>query len=350
MFTNIAPAASQAALFAAFSDLRRATPNLPAREASAKLGVSEAELVAARCAGGEAVRLAAQPRALLERVPALGRVTARSQSRYATLASNGTYGAPDIGEHTGIVVGDHIDLRIFPSGWTFAYGVTDAGRRGPEHSLQIFDAHGAPAHTVALGPASDLGAYQRLVAALATIPETAPLALDREPPPVPKDDADIDVVAYRGAFAAMQDTHDFFMLLRRFGLAREQGLRLADGAFARPLARTSHRALFARATVESIPLMLFVANEGIVQISSGVVPAATEDAAGYRLSNDRFELELDEGGIARAWMVRKPTSNGIVTSLELYDASGTLVLQVFGERHEGSGERPDWARAMSALP
>jgi putative hemin transport protein len=348
MSTDFAPsAASQADLFRAYSDVRRSTPGVSAHEAAARLAVSEAEVAAARCAGGEAVRLICEPAALLEHIPGLGPVTARSQSRYAALESNGSYGAPDIGDHTGIVIGDNIDLRIFPSGWHFAYAVTDASDGGPRHSLQIFDAHGAPAHTIRLRPESDFGAYERLVAALATAPDGATLEIRPQPANAPKDDAEIDVAGYRHAFAAMQDTHDFFMLLRRFGLAREQGLRLADAAFARPLAPAAHRELFARATRESIPLMLFVANEGIVQISSGAVPAAENAENCYVLSDDRFKLEVDEGGVARAWAVRKPTSNGIVTSLELYDGSGTLLLQVFGERHEGSGERPDWASAMS---
>ena len=96
--------------------------------------------------------------------------------------------------------------------------------------------------------------------------------------------------------------------------------------------------------------MIFVANEGIVQISSGLVPAATGTGERYGMRDSRFSLHLNEAGIARAWAVRKPTVNGIVTSLELYDAAGTLIVQTFGERHEGSGERPDWARAIGELP
>ena len=147
----------------------------------------------------------------------------------------------------------------------------------------------------------------------------------------------------------MADTHDFFMLLRRFGLAREQGLRLAEASFVRRVARDAHRQLFSRAAAERIPLMLFVANDGIVQISSGPIPEPVISGSWCNLSDKRFNLHLAEDGIARAWAVRKPTQSGIVTSLELYAADGSLSLQIFGERHEGAGERPDWARAMTEL-
>ena len=303
----------------------------------------------ALCEGGEAIALSPDPAPLLERVAALGPVTARTQSRYASLESAGTYGAPDIGEHTGIVIGDNIDLRIFPSGWVYAYATTCPSGPAVSRSVEVFDGAGAAAHAIVLGPESDLAAYERLVRELALARDGVQLALEPQAHRPEKDDAAIDVPAYRRAFAAMGDTHDFFMLLRRFGLAREQGLRLADPAFARPLAPAAHRQLFARATFDRIPLMLFVANEGMVQISSGLVPEGTERGRSYELLDARFTLQLQEDGVARAWAVRKPTVNGIVTSLELYDTAGTLILQIFGERHEGVGERPDWARAMAEL-
>ena len=341
---------SSAALYRAYGDLRRSDSDVSARGAASALGVREVELAAARCAGGEGTRLEPAPAPLLERIAGLGAVQARSQNRYASLESTGTYGPPDIGEHTGIVIGDNIDLRIFPSGWVYAYALSGTGGGESLPSIEIFDGAGASAHAVALRPESDRAAYARLVEKLSVATDGAPLALEPETPGAEQNDAEIDVPAFRRAFAAMGDTHDFFMLLRRFGLGREQGLRLAEPAFARPLARAAHRQLFARATVEGIPLMLFVSTEGMVQISSGLVPAATEHGRAYGLLAGHFNLHLNEDGVAHAWAVRKPTVNGIVTSLELYDAAGALIVQVFGERHEGAGERADWARAVASLP
>jgi putative hemin transport protein len=39
--------------------------------------------------------------------------------------------------------------------------------------------------------------------------------------------------------------------------------------------------------------------------------------------------------------VRKPTKDGHVTSLEAYGADGGLIIQFFGQRHEGESERAD---------
>jgi putative hemin transport protein len=44
----------------------------------------------------------------------------------------------------------------------------------------------------------------------------------------------------------------------------------------------------------------------------------------------------------RSWVVRKPTSNGDVTSLELYDQDDDRAVQFIGARQPGIPERDDW--------
>ncbi|MGO8041235.1 ChuX/HutX family heme-like substrate-binding protein, partial [Rhizobium leguminosarum] len=45
--------------------------------------------------------------------------------------------------------------------------------------------------------------------------------------------------------------------------------------------------------------------------------------------------------IAETWAVRKPTTDGHVTSLEAYNSEGEMIIQFFGKRQEGSDERAD---------
>ena len=211
-------------LYRSWSELRARYPSISARDAALTLGASEAQLAAARCTCGEGTALAAAPAALLSAVAALGPVTARTASHGAVLDNVGTYGAPDIGEHTGIVIGDGIDLRIFPRGWAFAYALSDTAESDVQRSVQIFDAAGEASHTIYLRPDSDIQAYEMLVNALASTEIAEPVLRADGPLPVETADDAIDRDAYRQAFAAMTDTHDFFMLLHRFGLTREQGV------------------------------------------------------------------------------------------------------------------------------
>ena len=54
--------------------------------------------------------------------------------------------------------------------------------------------------------------------------------------------------------------------------------------------------------------------------------------------------------IAEAWVVRKPTTDGTVTALELFDAEGEVIAQLFGKRKPGIPELEDWREIAAALP
>jgi putative hemin transport protein len=62
-----------------------------------------------------------------------------------------------------------------------------------------------------------------------------------------------------------------------------------------------------------------------------------------------FNLHLREDHIASAWVVRKPTSDGLVTSLELFDAQGETIAMFFGERKPGRAELCAWRELIDEL-
>jgi putative hemin transport protein len=66
--------------------------------------------------------------------------------------------------------------------------------------------------------------------------------------------------------------------------------------------------------------------------------------------DETFHLHLRTDHLAEVWAVRKPTKDGHVTSLEAYDADGRMIVQFFGERHEGEAERADWRALAEGLP
>lgn len=63
-----------------------------------------------------------------------------------------------------------------------------------------------------------------------------------------------------------------------------------------------------------------------------------------------FSLHLREDRIAQAWVVEKPTDDGIVTSLELFDDAGGLMAMCFGARKPGERELPAWRALLKPLP
>ena len=56
-----------------------------------------------------------------------------------------------------------------------------------------------------------------------------------------------------------------------------------------------------------------------------------------------------ENGIAESWITRKPTADGFVTSLELFAADGTQIVQLYGQRSEGMPEQARWREQMAQL-
>jgi putative hemin transport protein len=52
-----------------------------------------------------------------------------------------------------------------------------------------------------------------------------------------------------------------------------------------------------------------------------------EEVNGWLAIHDAsFNLHIDEPGIESAWVVRKATPDGVVTSLELYDRAGEMIV------------------------
>lgn len=315
------------------------------RDVAARLGVSEAEIVGLD-EGGPATRLRADWVGLLSRLGELGEVMALTRNADAVHEKVGVYGPFEGSAKMGLFVGEAIDLRLFLTRWAFAWAVapeSQAARR----SLQVFGPDGTALHKVFSRPGTDLAAWDRLVAdftdaapsRLAVLPPAAPVA--------PRPDGAIDVAGFLAAWDAMTDTHQFFGLLGRFDVARTQAFRLAGPARARPVPVASLRRALAAAASTGLPIMVFVGNPGCIQIHTGPVAQLRETGPWFNVLDPGFNLHLREAAIHTAWLVRKPTDDGVVTSLELFDAAGTAIATLFGKRKPGQPEDLAW-RALCA--
>ncbi len=69
----------------------------------------------------------------------------------------------------------------------------------------------------------------------------------------------------------------------------------------------------------------------------------------FNVLDDSFNLHLREDRVASAFVVWKPTDDGVVTSLELFDAEGELIASLFGKRKPGQAEDEAWRGLVAAL-
>ena len=340
---------TQQELLARLAALRDTTPGLRLRDAAQALAVPEAALVDAGAAG-TVRRLRPDWRALLEGMLAVGRVMCLTRNEHCVHERHGRFEKVDVGEKVGLVLGPDIDLRIFLDHWRHGYAVADRGPSGERLSIQIFDAYGTAVHKIYSTSETDLPAFEALAAGLAAgAPAEAPVFLPEPEAEQPRPDEVIDVAAFRADWAGMRDTHEFFPLLRRHGVRRLQALRLAEPRFVTPVAPDALRRLLEAVAERALPIMVFVGSRGVIQIHSGPVRSLKVMGPWFNVLDPTFNLHLREDRIASAWITRKPTDDGMVTALELFDARGETIAMLFGTRKPGMPEREDWREEVERL-
>lgn len=338
--------------------LEAAQPGMRARDLAAALGASEAELVAARvgaepdAASGAAIRLAGDLRRLVERLPSLGRVMVLTRNDTAVHERKGVFGNISTSGHVGLVLNEAIDLRLFFAHWRCAFAVEEEVRSGRRRSLQIFDAAGEAVHKIyLLEGESDGAAFDVLVNAFRAEDQAPGLSL-RPPRADRKSAADADAVdrqAFLSEWRALQDTHDFHGMLRRHKVGRLDAMRLGAPEFVTPAPADALAGALDLAARRETPIMVFVGNRGCIQIHSGPIKAVRPVGDWDNVLDPDFNLHVRRDRVAEAFVVRKPTVDGDVTALELFDADGGHVLQMFGVRKPGVPEAPAWRRLTEDL-
>ncbi len=330
----------------AWGDLGRWHPGIGVRPTRAVLGVSEAELVASLC-GEASSRLDADWAALVSELPALGPVVAVTRNRRAVHEKNGCYGNIRILGAAGVVLNGAVDLRLHLDHWHFGFAVSEGRRR----SLQFFGRDGSAVHKVYLTPASDGPAYDDLVRRYASPDQSTEQAIaSRAGRAAERPDRQVSVNALRGAWSAPEESHDLQTLLRSFGISRPQALRLAGHEFAHRVARAAVAHVLGRVAATGTPLMVMVANPGTVQIHTGRIHRVVVDAQWISVRDPGFNLKLRADRIHSAWVVKKPTRDGVINSLELFDAAGDTIALVFAERTPGQPDMPAWRSMLAKLP
>ena len=351
--TQVASAPSE--LFQAWQVLRSEQPKLRARDAAGLLAVSEAELVASRL-GGDTVRLRPEWATLLPALESLGYIMALTRNEHCVHERKGHYREVSVmpSGQMGLVVSADIDLRLFLGGWASVFAIAEETARGTQRSIQIFDKQGTAVHKVFLTADSNVEAWAPLLEKMRAEEQSAELDLQPLPAkPEAQADEQIDVASLRTAWSELKDTHQFFGLLKKHGTTRTQALRLAGREWAEPLDVTELPKLLEAAGQAEAPIMVFVGNQHCIQIHSGSVKTLRWMDTWFNVLDPEFNLHLKTPAVVGLWRVRKPSSDGMITSWEAFDAAGEMIVQLFGARKPGIPERADWralAEAPAALP
>jgi putative hemin transport protein len=321
-----------------WSEFKSENPKTRIRDAARELDTTEADLLATGL-GDNIILLEGDFRELLKDVTSLGYVMALTRNDHVVHERKGVYENVSFNNHVGLVLGEDIDLRLFLGDWKFGFAVHE----GDRYSLQFFNSFGDAAHKIYLTEESNKEAYDALVEKYRAADQEA-MALTAVKPEKKAEEqtGDIDTAAFQAEWLTLKDTHEFFGLLRKYKLSRKEALRHAPEGYAYQIKPESMKAVFDVASERALPIMVFVSNPNCIQIHTGPIKKIFVMGPWLNIMDPAFNLHLREDAIDEAWVVRKPTEDGIVTGIELIDKEGVMFNQFFGKRKPGSPELAAW--------
>lgn len=331
--------------------MRAEHPKMRERELAQQCGVSEAELVSAFC-GQSATRISTDFAVLFPGLEALGEVLALTRNDSVVLEKVGVYDRYKKGRNASLMLGSEIDMRMFPSAWVHGFAVEKETDTGVKRSLQFFDGHGEAVHKIHARANTNLDAWQELVDRL-TLPEQNPGLLSTVVPfEVPQRPAlnKARQAELHKRWQAMTDTHQFVGILKDLDLHRLNALSLAEEDYAWTLDPSAVTALLHHAANDALPIMCFVFNRGCIQIHGGPISNVVEKGPWFNIMDEQVHMHLRTDHIAEVWAVRKPVTEGHVTSVEVFDRDGIQIMQFFGVRGEGRKEQDYWRELVEKLP
>jgi len=332
-----------------WQQMQAAKPGVRIRNAAKELGVSEVELLATSC-GETCTRLRPEFKEIFERLGSLGKVMGLTRNDEVVHERKGVYQNFQFQGRVALFVGAEIDLRIFPNHWKFAFAVTEGSGDKARYSLQFFNGYGEAVHKIYLLPESNFDAYRQIISDFTDADQSQEITVQSAPEPAGRKDADPSSMhAFQQEWRTLKDTHDFYMLMHKYGLTRLQALENAPEGFAVRVSNQVLRNALTGASQHKIPVMLFAGNEGMLQIHTGAVENIVDHEHWLNVLDPEFNLHVNEPAIEQIWLVKKPTSDGMVTSLEIFNKAEYMILQMFGKRKPGIPEDIRWTEFANTL-
>lgn len=329
-------------------------PDKRIRDAAIQLGVSEAELVACQI-GSSVIRLNNNAEEILSDIEPFGEVMALTRNGACVHERKGVYESPKFHKmgkmNIGLFVNPDIDLRLFMDHWAHIFAVSEDTKVGLRRSIQFFDKSGTAIHKIYLTNHSNEAYFDELIAKYQSDDQSTKIETTSYPEKeVDKPDCDIDWAGFRNAWENLKDTHEFFPMLKKFKVGRLQAFRNVKDEFAVEVGNNGTRRAMELASKAGTEIMVFVGNRGCIQIHTGPVNKLVDHGPWFNVLDPKFNLHLNEDQIAETWVTRKPTEDGIVTSVEVFDADGEIIASLFGKRKPGDPELEAWRDIVNQIP
>lgn len=329
--------------------LKKQDPSMRIRNAADALGVSELELLKLGL-GNTVTKLSDDITQILSQFHTLGRVKTITRNDPAVHETVGAYKDLKIvhGGKVGLCL-EELDLRFMLPEWRYAFSVKEDTAHGPRKSIQFFDPHGLAIHKAYAISETNDKAWEALVKEFTAVQQDFDFTASERPVKIYKNAGKTAAAKVRDEWLAIKDVHDFNPMLKRLGIHRMEALRLVGSDFARPLPINRVEQSIDSAVERKVPIMVFASNPGMVQIYTGQIEKIMRMGSWYNILDKDFNLHLNTARIKSVWLVRRPTDEGVITSIEAYGLNGDLILTLFGARKPGEPELEAWRDLVESL-
>lgn len=297
-----------AAIRRRYEQLRSESPTLSAAGIAARIGVTEAELVAARV-GCCVTRLRPEWRAILTRLGTLGPVKISTKSSLAKLAVVTRYPQTQSSERFLTFSSETADIRFslgnVGSGFLLATPNPRTGKR--ERALEFFTREGHLAHRIELMPRSNVDAFEEIVEHFVArdnrMDTEAVVPMNLRNPARPA----LDRQAFLDGWAGLKGPADFYELLRRHHLSRVEAIEAVAGVFSKQMELPCFQAYLRGLREGARPSTVMVSNHACAHAFRGMF-------------DDQITFEPDQKIVV--WRVDRPSARGTLRSIEVFDGNG----------------------------
>ncbi len=334
-----------------WQDLKQKQPKLRIRNAAQQLGVSELDLLLTGL--GESVTLLKEDFAqILIDLELVGRVIALTRNEQVVHERHGTYVDFTVNKAgtMGLCLGE-IDLRAFLGYWHTALAVeepivnTDKQRR----SIQFFDIEGTAAHKVYLTDNTNEAAWNDIIAKYLREDQNHSFIAQAKPKKAYPNSGKVTAEQIRDPWSKLKDVHHFQAMLKKLAIDRLEALQLVGKDYATQLTRDAAENTLQLAAMQKLDIMVFVGNGNIVQIHTGPVSKLVRTGPWYNVLDPDFNLHVNTEEITDCWLVKRPSSDGTITSVECFNGKREIVLTFFGARKPGQEELSGWRSLTDKL-
>lgn len=288
----------------------------------------------------------------------LGDVKCITRNRNAVIIQEGHLGNQylngykkiSVSAEAGLILNPRgLDLRIFFRHWRYVFYIEQIRHGDNQKSFQVFSGSGDAVCKIYLTENSDHQALN-IILSKYTSDVQAPVIFENVKDESFKKTNNLNIIdaelnlAWRG----MKEVHDFYLLMRKYRLGRQEIFNKVDDDLARKVKKNALSDLLSLAKEKKEELTIFISNAGTVQIFTGIVKSLFDKDGWLNVYSGRTKIHLHKD-IAECWVVCKPSECGFVTSLEVFNSKGEQIIQIYGQRDEGKPERETWRKLINEI-